>query len=130
MGSLACSAVSPSRSWCSAFPIESAKRIKPIIRERLSNLRLGLGLCRLPPLVDVPLAQRAADGLKVVDDGRHVSQLHRLIPYVVASLVLSCDRGHTATVRHSFGHHHASDSGTNRGLYLQLQTALRYYLFP
>jgi hypothetical protein len=34
---------------------------------------------------------------------------------VVASLVLSCDGGHTATVRHSFGRHHASDSVTNRG---------------
>jgi hypothetical protein len=40
---------------------------------------------------------------------------HRFIVYVVASLVLSCDGGHTATVRHSFGHHHAGDSGTNRG---------------
>jgi hypothetical protein len=50
---------------------ERAKRIKPIIGRPLGRLRFGLVLFRLSPIVDTLLAQRPADGLKVVDDRRH-----------------------------------------------------------
>jgi hypothetical protein len=38
-----------------------------------------------------------------------------LLLHVVANLVLSCDGGHTATVRHSFGRHRAGDSESTGG---------------
>jgi hypothetical protein len=48
-----------------------------------------------------------------------------MLVYLVASLVLSCDGGHTATVRHSFGRHHASDSGsTGAALHLRFTLSL------
>jgi hypothetical protein len=48
--------------------------------------------------------------------------------HVVANLVLSCDGGHTATVRHSFGRHRAGDSESTGGalnLRFTLSLALR-----
>jgi hypothetical protein len=42
------------------------------------------------------------------------ARVHRLTLNMVASLVLSCDGGHTATVGHSFGHH-ASGSRNQPG---------------
>jgi hypothetical protein len=53
-------------------PAHVIKRIKPIFaRDRFVSLRLVLGFCRLPPIIDALLAHRLADGLKIVDDRRH-----------------------------------------------------------
>src|ERR1700756_1769138 len=42
-----------------------------LVESRLRRLRLRTGLCRLPPIVQAPLAQRCTDCPKVVDDLRH-----------------------------------------------------------
>jgi hypothetical protein len=64
------------------WPVHLSKRVIPgiAVRRRLGCLRLGLRLCRLPRIVDPLLTQRAADGLKVVDDHRHVSRARLRYP--------------------------------------------------
>jgi hypothetical protein len=52
----------------------TTKRVERPIRYCGLGRRLGLRLCRLPPIVDALLAQRFADGPKVVDDCRHASR--------------------------------------------------------
>jgi hypothetical protein len=45
-------------------------------------LRLGLGLCGLPPIVDALLAQLGADGPKGVE---HTDRMHLILPPIMAA---------------------------------------------